>query len=282
MSDQEIPPQEPRWTRTEYSYSHTTASASDMPAFPPPGMSVLTMVDDPTEDVASEKFFAEFANWYASSYRCRSCPRHLYKTVLPEGHEFEIATDDPVNSRVGIKRLFSCAHCKRFVTTAASEDDVARATEHAVRTGGTVAAGLLGDTNNFEFECGSMAEYRDLLQTTDAIGTKVGRRDAGFIRLGAARRGEQRAAQSVADSDKDFLDASVPASILPIPVAGGSTSGFEGASTRRRDASMMLLGGLAVLAVGAASAFAIGVLPLEPDDGQSTYQQSSSSRRRRR
>lgn len=198
MSDEEITPAVPLWIRTQYSYSHTTASGSDRAAFPPPGMSVMTIVDDPTEDVASEAFFDEFVNWYASSYRCRSCPSHLYKTVFPEGHEFEISTDDPENPRVGIKRLFSCAQCKRFVTTAASEDDVARATEHAVRTGGAVAAGLLGDTNNFEYECLSLAEYRGLLETTDAAGTTVGRADAGFIRVGSGKTVGEGLSDSVA------------------------------------------------------------------------------------
>lgn len=177
-----------QWTRTRHAYSHDLAVRSGRRASPPPGYSSKQVIEAQAYDAASEKFFGAFGNWYGSSYGCRACPGMLHKIVFPEGGEFELLTDDPANPRVAAKRLFTCAHCKRFVTSAASEDDVANAVGGAVREGGvsSVAAftsGNLSDPNNFEFECHSMTEYRELLQMANAIGTTVGRQDAGFIRI---------------------------------------------------------------------------------------------------
>lgn len=170
-----------KWTRTRFAYSSASAkgSGAPQPPPPPPGRVYLTMREGLTEDLESEQFFGKFTNWYGSSYRCRTCPSHLYKTVFPEGHEFEIETDDPNNARIAIKRVFSCARCWRFVTTAVSEDEI-----------GVVGGGYLGEPNNFEYQCKSMAEYEELIRAMDAIGSTVGRSDAGFIRLvGVGREG---------------------------------------------------------------------------------------------
>ncbi len=48
---------------------------------------------------------------------------------------------------------------------------------------GVLGGGYLGEPNNFEYECKSLAEYQELIRAIDAIGSTVGRSDAGFIRL---------------------------------------------------------------------------------------------------
>ena len=214
---------------------------------PRPGMSMFILRDGITEDAASAEFFGTFSNWYFSSYGCRSCPRNLYKIVFSEGHEFEIVTDDSVNPHIAVKRMFTCDHCKRLATSAASEADVAEATERAMRTGGGVAVGLLSDPNNFEYQCVSTAEYQQLLRDADAFGTMDGRHDSGYIRLGTG-------------DTQDELEAS--------PAAPGDV-------VRR-----VLLGssvGAVVMALGIAAALSAGVLPLPPDFGTVTPQQSPTS-----
>lgn len=171
-----------RWVRTWYPYSDFPRQPRN-PVSPAPGMSRMTMRDALMEGAASVEFWAALPNWSGSWYGCRSCPSRLEKIIFPEGREFEIITDDPASPRIAIKTLFSCAHCKRFVTPAAPPDNVLQATERLVLPGGVVATGRLEDSRNFEYECGSMAEYQELLKETDAIGTTVGGQAAGFIRL---------------------------------------------------------------------------------------------------
>lgn len=174
-----------KWTRTGHSYPHAVADGSVAPPPTPPGVSMMMLLDEPTEDRASQVFFSEFANWYGSSYLCRTCRSSLYKTVFPKGHEFEIFTDDQAHPRIAVKRVFSCAQCQRFVTSAASEDDVYPFSVEAMRDGKIAAGGNLGEPNNFEYECGSVSEYRKIVVAANVAGTTAGRDGAGFIKLGA-------------------------------------------------------------------------------------------------
>lgn len=160
-----------KWLSSRNTYAHSGSMGPGAPVFPP-GMPAMVMRDSLTGDAEAEKYFAAYENWYPSSYGCRTCPSPMFKTVFPTGREVEIATNDHANPAIAIKRLFTCARCQRFVTTAVPEDDL-----------GVAGGGYLSEPNNFEYLCGSTAEYQELLEATNAKGTTVGRQDAGFIRL---------------------------------------------------------------------------------------------------
>src|SRR5690606_5275613 len=100
--------------------------------------------------------------------------------------EFEIFTDDQAHPHIGIKRVFSCAQCRRLVTSAASKEDVYPFALGAMSAGRIAQGGHLTEPNNFEYECSSLAEYRGLIESADAAGTTVGR-GAGFVAVGAGR-----------------------------------------------------------------------------------------------
>jgi tetratricopeptide (TPR) repeat protein len=159
----------------------------------------VTLSDAPIEDAVSEQFFAEFTNWYGSSYACRVCGSQLFKSVFPKGGEFEILTDDRAHPHIAIKRVFSCARCQRFVTSGASEDDVRQISVHEMPEGRIAVGGHLREPNNFEYECGSPSEYRALVSTTDAAGSTLGRDGAGFVDVGGQ-------ATSLGNDDNESLD----------------------------------------------------------------------------
>lgn len=161
------------WARTHNSYSDGSSSGPLLPS--PPGWTRMVMRDSWGSDRALHRFFSNFRHWYPSSYRCRACTGDLWKTIFPEGRELDAATNDHNNPQVAIKRVFSCARCRLFVTSAASEAEVASGR----------AGGHLSEPNQLEYECGSADEYWVMVQVADAIGTTAGRRDAGFRKIPA-------------------------------------------------------------------------------------------------
>lgn len=81
-----------------------------------------------------------------------------------------------------------------------------------------------------------------------------------------AQPGDDRwGTQGAGNSQSVNVEEQLPPSARVASGSGGKDADPEGVSSRLRDARKLLLGGLAVLAVGAASAYATGILPFKSD-----------------
>lgn len=207
------------WELKNHAYRFAMADGSSPSTASPPGGAVLLSEGQLAADAESENFFREFQHWYESTYECRVCSSRLYKIVFPEGRELRIRTNTPGAEEVRVKRVFTCVSCARYVTSAASQNDVEVANHRALRTNERVLLGTLGDANNFEYECASRDEYVQLLQRLDGWGTMRGRPDAGYIPFDP---------RSVAGTEPSVQQGQLP---LRQPSGAGEVPGRQESST---------------------------------------------------
>lgn len=141
----------------------------------------MSVGDDAHADSATRDYFSQFEQWYQSSYRCRTCQGPLFKLIFPVGREFSVRTSDEAYPFVGLKRVFTCARCRRFVTTASSEGNVRLGEQGKPGSSGDIVTGKLSEPHNLELEVPTPAVYDQWAVRMDRAGTRDGRSDNGFV-----------------------------------------------------------------------------------------------------